>query len=213
MTERVNSFSGVVDYTAGNSDASPSVPSNSTPSDASSPDTAFSDVAPSAYYSDAVSWAIEHEITSGYADGTFRPDGVCTRAQIMTFLWRASGSPELGSAENPFTDLSADAYYYKAVLWAVEKGITGGTTATTFSPDRGCTRAQTMTFLYRASGSTNAGGNVTFSDVTSNDYYRDAVNWAASNGIASGYSDGTFAPGTACTRANIMTFLYRYFGA
>lgn len=168
----------------------------------------FNDVASGAYYYDAVLWALENGVTEGYSDNTFRPDATCTRAQIMTFLWRANGSPEPDSAANSFTDAKADAYYAKAVQWAMERGITTGTTATTFNPDGSCTRAQAMTFLWRSNGSPAvSGGN--FSDVPSGKYYADAITWAAANGVSTGYADGTFAPDNSCTRAQIVTFLYR----
>ena len=110
----------------------------------------FKDVSASAYYYQAVLWAVENNIATGYADGTFRPDGECTRAHVVTFLWRAQGAPAPESASNPFTDVSASAYYYQAVLWAVENGVTTGRTSTTFNPNGACTRAQVVTFLYRA---------------------------------------------------------------
>lgn len=168
----------------------------------------FRDVSNSAYYADAVRWAMEQGITTGTTADTFSPNSGCTRAQIVTFLWRANGSPAPSSAENPFTDVNAGAYYADAVLWAVEQGITGGTTATTFSPDSGCTRAQAATFLWRASGSP-AAGESGFADVADGAYYADAVNWAVANGVTQGTAAGTFSPNTACTRAQIVTFLYR----
>ena len=168
----------------------------------------FRDVSNSAYYADAVRWAVEQGITTGTTADTFSPNSGCTRAQIVTFLWRANGSPAPSSAENPFTDVNAGAYYADAVLWAVEQGITGGTTATTFSPDSGCTRAQAATFLWRASGSP-AAGESGFADVADGAYYADAVNWAVANGVTQGTAAGTFSPNTACTRAQIVTFLYR----
>lgn len=175
----------------------------------SASDSSFSDIISSAYYYDAVQWAIKNGITSGYDDGTFRPDAVCTRAQIMTFLWRAAGSPESNATDNPFIDVSSDAYHYKAVLWAVEKGITSGTTTTTFSPDEGCTRAQAVTFLYRANNSPAVSGSNSFSDVAFDAYYHNAVSWAVANNITNGTTFETFSPGNTCTRAQIVTFLWR----
>lgn len=169
----------------------------------------FTDVATGTYYYDAVAWAVKKGVTGGIAATTFAPNATCTRAQIVTFLWRANGSPEPTVTANPFTDVSADAYYYKAVLWAVEKGITGGTYATTFSPYAACTRAQIVTFLYRMSGSPSEEASSAFSDMATNAYYASAVNWAVVKGITSGTSATTFAPGAICTRAQSVTFLYR----
>lgn len=168
----------------------------------------FWDVSNGAYYADAVRWAVEQGITTGTTANTFSPNSGCTRAQIVTFLWRAKGSPAPRSAENPFTDVNGGAYYADAVLWAVEQGITGGTAATTFSPDSGCTRAQAATFLWRASGSP-AAGESNFSDVADSAYYADAVDWAVANSVTQGTAAGTFSPNAACTRAQIVTFLYR----
>lgn len=170
---------------------------------------AFSDVSSSAYYADAVRWAVENGITSGTSATTFSPDAFCTRAQTVTFLWRAMGSPEPDSATSPFTDVSADDYYYKAVLWAMEKGITAGTSATTFSPDASCTRGQVVTFLWRTEGQPAASGNI-FSDVNSTAYYGPAVAWAVQQQITSGTSETTFSPDATCTRGQIVTFLYRH---
>lgn len=171
------------------------------------PSTGFVDVAESAYYYDAVAWAVENGITSGTTATTFSPDASCTRAQMVTFLWRAAGSPRATGA-NPFTDLDSSAYYYEAVLWAVENGITAGTSATTFSPDAIVPRGQTVTFLYRANGSPAASGS-SFSDVSADAYYANAVAWAVAESITSGTSATTFGPDQSCTRAQIMTFLYR----
>ena len=126
----------------------------------------------------------------------------------MTFLWRAAGSPAPKSSVNPFTDVSTSAYYYDAVLWAVEQGITAGTGATTFSPDATCTRGQIVTFLYRADGTTTSGSNP-FTDVADNAYYADAVKWAVAEGVTAGTSATTFSPDASCTRSQIVTFLYR----
>lgn len=169
----------------------------------------FYDVPKSAYYYSAVNWAVEQGITSGTSNTAFSPNASCTRAQIVTFLWRANGSPAPTSNSNPFVDVSTDSYYYDAVLWAVEKGITSGTSDTTFSPNASCTRAQAATFLWRAAGSPAASENNPFTDVASGAYYTNAVLWAAQNGVTSGTSATTFAPNVVCTRAQIVTFLYR----
>lgn len=176
-------------------------------SGASETDLSFVDVSESAYYYDAVAWAMEEGITSGTTATTFSPDASCTRAQMVTFLWRAAGSPK-ATGSNPFTDLSADAYYYDAVLWAVEQGITSGTSATTFAPDATVTRGQTVTFLYRAASSPTASGH-DFTDVTGADYYDSAVAWAVAEGITNGTGGNTFSPAADCTRAQIVTFMYR----
>ena len=168
----------------------------------------FTDVSAKAYYFDAVAWAVKNKITSGQSDTLFAPDASCTRAQMVTFLWRANGSPEPTVTELPFTDVAADAYYAKAVLWAVENGITTGTSDTTFDPDGVITRAEAVTFLWRSAGNPAAEGKL-FADVESTKYYAEAVRWAVANGVTKGVSDTSFAPGSACTRAQIVTFLYR----
>ena len=174
------------------------------------PETGFMDVPADAYCADAVAWAVENGITTGTSDSFFSPDAVCTRAQAVTFLWRAAGSPTPASGEMPFTDVAADAYYYDAVLWAVENGITAGTSATAFSPDAICSRAQIATFLWRSSGSpAPASGEMPFTDVAADAYYYDAVLWAVENGITTGTSTTAFSPGNDCTRAQIVTFLWR----
>ena len=167
----------------------------------------FTDVPADAYYADAVKWAVENGVTEGTSATTFSPDMSCTRAQMVTFLWRQAGAPKATSS-NPFTDVQAGSYYYDAVLWAVEQGITSGTSATTFAPDATCTRAQTVTFLYRAAGSPAVSGG-SFSDVSADAYYADAVAWAVSEGVTVGTSDTTFSPDMNCTRAQIVTFMYR----
>ena len=169
----------------------------------------FTDVPSGAYYEDAVVWAVKKDITSGTSDTTFDPDGSCTRAQAVTFLWRAAGSPEPKSAAMPFTDIPAGSYFEKAVLWAVENGITKGTSDTTFSPDASCTRAQIVTFLWRAGGSPAVSGNSAFSDVASDAYYAAAVAWAEKNGVTGGIGGGLFGSDNTCTRAQIVTFLHR----
>ena len=167
----------------------------------------FTDVPADAWYAGAVAWAVEQGITSGTSDTTFSPNVSCTRAQMVTFLWRASGSPK-ATGVNPFIDVSADAYYYDAVLWAAEKGITSGTTATTFSPDTTLTRSQTVTFLWRANGSPVVSGG-SFGDVAADAYYANAVAWAVFEGITSGTGGNNFNPDADCTRAQIVTFMYR----
>ena len=169
----------------------------------------FTDVAADAYYADAVLWAVEQGVTSGTTATTFAPDAACTRAQMVTFLWRAAGSPKAERSAVPFTDVAADAYYYDAVLWAVEKGITTGTTATTFDPDAVVSRGQTVTFLYRAAGAPAVAESGPFTDVPADAYYADAVAWAVARGITNGVTATTFGPNSACTRAQIVTFLYR----
>ena len=168
----------------------------------------FSDVSTSAYYYEAVKWAQEKDITGGIGNGLFGPNQPCTRAQIVTFLWRAAGSPEPKSMSS-FSDVSADSYYAKAVAWAVESGITTGTGDGKFSPDATCTREQAVAFLYRASGSPAISGGSAFSDVAANAYYADAVAWAEKNGVTGGIGGGLFGSGNTCTRAQIVTFLYR----
>ena len=168
----------------------------------------YGDVSKDSYYYDAVKWAAETGVTTGVGDGLFAPEWVCTRGQIVTFLWRASGSPAPKATELPFTDVAADAYYAQAVLWAVENGITNGTSETTFSPDQTCTRAHAVAFLYRMSGSPAVAGS-TFSDVAADAYYRAAVAWAVEKGITNGTSGTTFSPDDTCTRGQIVTFLYR----
>ena len=168
----------------------------------------FRDVTQSDYYYDAVQWAVEKGITEGTSATTFSPDASCTRAQMVTFLWRAAGSPAPKSTVNPFTDVSASDYYYNAVLWAVENGITTGASADRFAPGATVSRAQTVTFLYRANGSPAASG-ASFSDVVADEYYANAVAWAVQNGITTGTGNGKFTPNAPCTRGQIVTFLYR----
>ncbi len=168
---------------------------------------AFEDVQKNAYYYDSVVWAVKEQITSGTSAAKFSPDMLCTRAQIVTFLWRAAGCPEPKSTGS-FSDVSADSYYAKAVAWAVENGITAGTGDGKFSPDTGCTRAQAVTFLYRALGK-KTDGSTKFSDVSAGSYYADAVSWAVENKVTNGTGDTTFSPDADCTRAQIVTFLYR----
>ena len=162
-------------------------------------------------YTDAILWAAEEKITTGYSDGSFRPDAACTRAQVVTFLWRAAGSPEPESGINPFTDVKNEGSmkpYYKAILWAVEQGITTGRTADTFAPNAGCTRAQFVTFLWRYKGSPAQSVDNPFTDVRDNASY-DAILWAYSAEVTQGYGDGQFRPDKLCTRAQVVTFIYR----
>ena len=167
----------------------------------------FSDVSTSAYYYEAVKWAQEKGITGGIGNGLFGPNQPCTRAQIVTFLWRAAGSPDPKSMSS-FSDVSADSYYAKAVAWAVENGITTGTGDGKFSPDATCTRAQSVTFLFRAIGKL-VDSKAEFSDVLTDSYYANAVAWAVENGVTNGIGDGLFGPDNSCTRAQIVTFLFR----
>ena len=169
----------------------------------------FVDVATGSYYEDAVDWAVENGITKGTDDTHFSPDGICTRAQAVTFLWRAAGSPKPETRTMPFTDVPAGSYYYDAVLWAVENGITKGTSDTTFSPNMTCTRAQIVTFLWRSEKSPAAGTANPFADVKSTAYYADAVLWAVKEDITKGTTNTTFSPDADCTRAQIVTFLWR----
>ena len=170
----------------------------------------FIDIPVGSWYEDAVAWAVDKGITSGVSATTFDPNGICSRAQIVAFLWRAAGSPEPKTNTMPFTDVKADSYYHDAVLWAVEQGITAGTSATTFAPDLNCSRAQIVTFLYRAAGSPAVSGSPAFSDVAPDAYYAKAVKWAQANGITSGIGGGLFGSDNDCTRAQIVTFIYRY---
>ena len=169
----------------------------------------FVDVATGSYYEDAVDWAVENGITKGTDDTHFSPDGICTRAQAVTFLWRAAGSPKPETRTMPFTDIPAGSYYYDAVLWAVENGITKGTSNTTFSPNMTCSRAQIVAFLWRSEKSPAAGTANPFADVKSTAYYADAVLWAVKEDITKGTTNTTFSPDADCTRAQIVTFLWR----
>ena len=168
----------------------------------------FVDVAEGSYYEEAIDWAVEKGITNGVSSNMFAPNDPCTRAQIVTFLWRAAGSPAPKSMSS-FTDVPADAFYAKAVAWAVENGITSGTGESKFSPNSTCTRAQAVTFLYRASGNPAVSGSAEFSDVATNAYYADAVAWAAKKGITTGIGGGLFGSDNDCTRGQIVTFLWR----
>lgn len=178
------------------------------PTDPPAPVTAFSDVPAGSWYAESVKWAVDKGITSGTGNNCFSPDNTCTRAEAVTFLWRAMGSLKTSTTVTVFDDVSTDAFYFNAVYWAREQGITSGTGDKTFSPNDKCTRGQIITFLWRAAGCPAAGGN-TFSDVPADSFYANAVSWAAANGITSGTTATTFAPDDYCTRAQIVTFLYR----
>lgn len=180
-------------------------PTETKPTTGSNP---FKDVPANTYYTDAVQWAVDKGVTVGTSATTFAPDMVCSRAQIVTMLYRNAGSPAV-SGNIPFTDVPSDAYYAKAVQWAVSKGITVGTSATTFEPDMTCTRAQAMTLIWRANGKPTVKTGNPFKDVPSNQYYTDAVLWAVDKGVTVGTSATTFAPDMTCTRAQIVTLLYR----
>ena len=169
----------------------------------------FLDVPAGAYYEDAVVWAVGKGITSGTNATTFDPNGTCTRAQAVTFLWRAAGSPTPKTKLMPFPDVPIGSYYWNAVLWAIEQGITEGTSYLTFSPNDSCTRAQIVTFLWRSKGNPAVSGNAPFTDVAPDAYYAAAVTWAEKNGITGGIGNGLFGSNNTCTRAQIVTFLYR----
>jgi len=186
-------------------DPGPIVPGPADPP-ASNP---FTDVTKDSYYYDAVLWAVEKGITYGVSTTQFGPEQDCTRGQMVTFLWRAAGMPKAANRVNPFTDVSERDYYYEAVLWAVEKGITYGVSETRFAPDESCTRSQMVTFLWRANGKDGAEGAVSFTDVKAGEYYAEAVAWAVENGITYGVSATRFAPEQDCTRGQMAAFLYR----
>ncbi|MGN0968564.1 MAG: S-layer homology domain-containing protein, partial [Oscillospiraceae bacterium] len=173
------------------------------------PENPFVDVSPEQYYYDAVLWAVSEGITNGQTADTFAPLSDCSRAQVVTFLWRAAGSPEPVGTDSTFTDVRSGSDYEKAVQWAVENGITTGITDTAFCPDGAVTRAQVVTFLWRAAGSPNDYGVNSFDDVASGTYYADAVLWALKNGITLGNGANNFCPEDSCTRAQVVTFLYR----
>lgn len=170
------------------------------------PSAQFSDVESGAYYYEAVQWAVQKGVASGTSETTFSPDQTCTRAQTISFLWRAAGSPAPQGKANPFTDVAEGAYYYDAVLWAAERGIVSGSA---FHPDEAVTRGQLSTFLYRQAGSPAVKGDVSFTDVPKDAYFCQAVAWVAGQGITSGTGEHTFSPDAACTRGQIVTFLYR----
>ena len=171
----------------------------------------FVDVAEDAWYYDAVQWAADAGVTNGTSKDHFSPDMSCTRAQAVMFLWNAAGKPTPKSMNNPFVDVSEDAYYYQAVLWAVGEGITNGTDDHHFSPNLTANRAQCVTFLYRYVGAPAVENKTTFADVPATAYYADAVAWAAAEGVTNGTSSTTFSPLMNCTRAHMVRFLYNYF--
>ncbi len=171
----------------------------------------FDDVNPGDYYYSAVKWAVEKKVTDGVKKNVFAPTTKCTRAQIVTFLWRAAGTPKTDGS-NRFADVRTTDYCYDAVMWAVENGITDGTGATTFSPNDVCTRAQVLTFLWRYLGEKKTNGTVNFSDVAKTAYYYDAVVWAVENGVTSGTSATKFSPNSGCTRAQAVSLMYRAIG-
>ena len=169
----------------------------------------FTDNKQNQYYYEPVLWASSKGIVNGATATTFAPNAGCTRGQMVTFLWRAAGSPEPKSTTTAFTDVKSGAYYEKAVAWAVENNVTTGTSATTFSPDATVTRGQSVTFLWRANTSPAAASASSFTDVAASAYYASAVNWAVENNVTNGTSTATFSPNADCTRAQIVTFLYR----
>ena len=169
----------------------------------------FSDVNEGDYFAEPVAWAVENNITAGTTSTTFSPANDCTRNQAVTFLWRANGSPKVTDVQNPFTDIEEGSWYYDAVLWAYKNNITVGATATTFDPNGKCTRGQIVTFLWRAEGSQTASSSVAFTDVANGAYYYPAVQWAVSKKVTQGMTATTFEPDTICSRAHIVSFLYR----
>ncbi len=196
MSSKVNAFSGVTDYVLPN---------------VSETTGTFRDVAPGSYYEDAVNWAYDNGIAAGTSATTFSPEQACTRAQVVTFLWRAAGSPDV-TVDNPFTDLEEDAYYCDAVNWAVSEGITAGTTETTFSPEDTVTRVQFVSFLYRYADEPEVTEGSAFTDISEGEYYYNAVLWAAENGVTAGTTETTFSPDDYCLRGQTVTFIYRYMG-
>lgn len=173
----------------------------------------FADVKESDYFYEAVNWAVKEKITSGVSESEFNPSGSCTRAQAVTFLWRAAGSPEPNIIADLFTDVDRGQYYYPAVMWAVENDITLGTGESTFSPDATVTRGQLVTFLWRSAGKETSGNGSEFQDVGSNDYFAEPVSWAVSRRITLGTGQNTFSPAATCTRAQTVTFLFRFANA
>lgn len=173
--------------------------------------TPFQDVAKESYYYDAVNWAVEQGITEGMGDGLFAPGNSCTRAQVVTFLWRHAGKPQPNGNSAAFTDVEPGTWYSDPVAWAVAQGITDGMGEGKFAPDGTCTRGQIVTFLWRYAGKpTVTGAENPFTDVEEGKWYSEAVLWAVSEGITNGVSDTSFAPNDSCTRGQVVTFLYRY---
>ncbi len=189
----------------------PTVTPEDKPQTPEKPANPFKDVANGVYYFDPVLWAVENNITSGTSATAFSPDLSCTRGQTVTFLWRAAGCPTPTLTENPFTDVKPGSYYYDAVLWAVEKGITTGMSETTFAPDATVNRAQTVTFLWRSADKPEVTAANPFADVKAGEYFEKAVLWAANENITTGTTETTFAPNSECTRGQIVTFIYRHF--
>ena len=175
----------------------------------SKPAVQFTDVKSTDYYADAVGWAVENGITAGKGNNTFKPNDKRTRGEIVTFLWRSAGSPEPKTTVNPFKDVKEKDFYYKAVLWAVENDITAGKGEGTFKPGDKCTRGEAVTFMWRAEGEPAAGSSGAFKDVASGAFYEKAVGWAVENSITAGKGEGTFKPSDKCSRAEIVSFLYR----
>ncbi|MCC8157224.1 MAG: S-layer homology domain-containing protein, partial [Oscillospiraceae bacterium] len=212
-TDTYESVTGTVVLRRGSSGGS-SGGSSSTGTDTGSTttdtETIFTDVASSAYYADAVTWAVENGVTNGTSDTTFSPEKSITRAEVVTFLWRLAGTPE-PTITSAFEDLDSAAFYYDAVLWACETGITNGTSETTFSPDDIVSRAQIVTLINRYSGETAENAETPFTDVDADSYYAAAVAWAYEVGVTTGTGENTFAPEQTCTRAQVVTFLYRAF--
>lgn len=169
----------------------------------------FTDIAEDGFYFDSVLWAYNRGITNGIDATHFGPGEICTRAQVVTFLWREAGEPKAQGTQCPFVDVKTDAYYSEAILWAVEEGITNGVDATHFAPNQVCTRGQVVTFLYRANGSPESGGQESFTDVEPQNFFYEPVCWAFRNGITTGINSTTFSPKLNCTRGQIVTFLYR----
>ena len=204
---------GVYTITRASAPARPSVPSvPSAPEEPDGPETpdapAFSDVPGDSYYAGAVAWAVGAGITEGTGENSFSPDAYCTRAQVITFLWRAANRPDAGSLSG-FGDVDADEYYAAAVRWAVSEGITTGVADGTFAPNMAVTRAQFVVMLYRAAGEPDVGATSEFDDVEPSSYYAKAVAWASAHGITDGTGERTFSPDAVCTRAQIVTFMYR----
>ena len=159
---------------------------------------------------EAILWAVDNNITTGYKDNTFKPGATCTRGHVVTFLWRAAGSPEPQSLKNPFKDVKESSPFYKAILWAAERGVTTGYSDGTFRPNAACTRAHVVTFMWRYFGMPGPTGDIRLKDLDGlNKDFREAILWAASKGITTGYSDGSFRPNASCTRAHVVTFLWR----
>ncbi len=169
----------------------------------------FYDVSSSDYFYNPVLWAVNNKITAGVSSVKFGPGNVCTRGQIATFLWAKAGRPAPKTKANPFKDVKETDYFYNAVLWAVEHGITSGVSADRFAPNQTCTRAQTVTFLWAANGRHTVDGGASFSDVSASDYYANAVQWAVANDVTAGVGGGKFGPQRDCTRGQIVTFLYK----